>query len=363
MVTKEFTVEDRLMDLAGHENPLVVISLLSDSDPNVVIAAAEALGNAGNETAVPHLIRLYEAEVYARAIVAEALGKIKGDAATEFLSKSFERAIREKSDSLTLFGIIEALGAIGDEKAFALLGTQLPNLQGELRKMTLAVMVWIADKTGLPSEIPSASVSDLIDLLDDSDLRVRLLGVKALANAPEPEVTKAFVKALGASEYFDVVLFGILETRDDALEIALDKLAHPPSQQKKPLISLVRMIVRRSDGEAGMFGSLRVAEAARRRAFSLIEAQWREADEETRRTIVETLLLLDGERTLVMLDVLMKDPDPWLRMRVVEVLATQEDVRIPGFVSRYITDEDEMVRQTVEWILESKQQQSASTTV
>jgi orotate phosphoribosyltransferase-like protein len=64
-----------------------------------------------------------------------------------------------------------------------------------------------------------------------------------------------------------------------------------------------------------------------------------------------------------MLDVLMKDPDPWLRMRVVEVLATQEDVRIPGFVSRYITDEDEMVRQTVEWILESKQQQSASTTV
>ena len=162
------------------------------------------------------------------------------------------------------------------------------------------------------------------------------------------------MQALGSCEYFDVVLFGILESREDALEIVLEKLANPSFVQKKQLISLVRAIVRRSTEDAETFGTAPPSEGLLSRTFTLVENQWHTADEETRQAIVETLFMLNGEKTLVVLDLLMNDPDPWLRVRVIELLATHEDERLPEFIARYITDEDEMVRQTVEWILESK---------
>ncbi len=82
-----------------------IIPLLDDADPNVVISAVEALGNTGSEVAVPHLIRLFENHVYTRAIVAEALGKIKGQRAAEFLSSSFEFS-SARSSFLSNFRII-----------------------------------------------------------------------------------------------------------------------------------------------------------------------------------------------------------------------------------------------------------------
>jgi HEAT repeat protein len=344
-----------IIGLLRHKGAAIAIApMLEDPDPNVVISAAEALGNIGSELAVPHLIQLFEKQDYTRPVVSEALGKIKGEKATEFLSKSFEKEIQTKSDPLTLFGIIEALGSIGDAKAFSLLAGYLPGVKGKLRRMMLAAMVWISDKAQMPLDIPGASTEDLIDLLNDSDLRVRLNAVKVLANYPESRITQAFVDILGSSEYFDVVLFGILESREEGIPIIMEKLRAPGCKQKKELISLVRTIAQRLAQDAETFGAKGVPEKLLQEAFTIVEEQWHSGDEETRHAIVETLFVLDGDRALAVLDTLMNDPDPWLRMRVIELLGTLDDERLPEFVARYITDEDEMVRQTVEWILESK---------
>ncbi len=345
---------DTLGLLRHKDAAAAIVPLLHDPDPNVVTSAVEALGNIGSEAAVPQLIQVYEQEEYTRAVVAEALGKIKGEQATEFLAKSFERAIKDNADPLTLFGIIEALGAIGDEKAFSLLAGHLPSVKGKLRRMMLAAIVWIADKAHLPLDIPGAETEDLIDLLEDSDLRVRLNGVKVLASNPESRITKAFVNSLGTSEFFDVMLFGILESREDAFAIVIEKLEDPECKHKKEIISLIRSIAERTAETSETFGSPPMDGDVARRAFNLVEEQWQGADEETRQSIVEALFVLNGDKTLAMLDTLMNDPDPWLRMRVIELLGTLDDDRLPEFVASYITDEDEMVRQTVEWVLESK---------
>lgn len=323
-----------------------IIPLLHDSDANVVVSTVEALGSVGSESAIPHLIALYEQEEYVRPTVAEAMGKIGGSAASKFLSSSFQKAITgEHSDPLLLFGIIEALGLIGDPEAFGLLGEHLPSVKGRLRRMMLAAMVWIADKSGMSLEIPGASTQDLIGLMDDSDLRVRLNAVRALSNINDHAVTKAFVNALGESDYFDAVLFGLLEIREDALPLVFEKLRDPATPNRKELVGLLRAMARRASFLPGEL---------RDEAWSLTEQQWEAADEEARGVIVETLFLLDGDRTLVLLDTVMSDPDPWLRMRVIELLGTLNDARLPEFLSRFRNDEDEMVRQTTEWVLQSK---------
>ncbi len=61
------------------------------------------------------------------------------------------------------------------------------------------------------------------------------------------------------------------------------------------------------------------------RAFTLVEQQRESAEEEVRAVIVETLFVLNGDRTLVILDTLINDPDPWLRMRVIELLGMLDD--------------------------------------
>lgn len=341
-----------ILGLLRHKDAATAIMpLLYDSDPNVVVSAVEALGGIGNESAVPHLIQVFEQEPYTRAIVAESLGKIGGSASSEFLCTSFQKAIAVgNEDPLTIFGIIEALGLIGDPAAFALLSNHLPEVKGKLRRTMLSAIVWIADKSGLPLDIPGASTHDLIDLLGDSDLRVRLNAVRALSPLTDKVVTQAFFNALGSSDYFDVVLLGLLECREDAFPFLLEKLSDDNCKNKRQLVVLVRTMLQNNAGQGGLGFDQSMID----NAFALTEQQWESADEETRAAIVETLFALNGDRALAMLDTLMNDPDPWLRMRVIELLGTLADERLPGFLSRYLKDEDEMVRNTAEWVLESK---------
>jgi HEAT repeat protein len=50
----------------------------------------------------------------------------------------------------------------------------------------------------------------------------------------------------------------------------------------------------------------------------------------------------------------MEDPDPWLRMHVIEQLAAIGDRRVPMFVNRFLDDEDEMVREVAMAILQGR---------
>ncbi len=339
--------------LKHREVVTAIIPLLYDTEPDVVIASIESLGNIGDEAAVSHLVQVFEHEYYARTIVAGALGKIKGQAATEFLSQSFEKSIAEGADPLTLFAIIEALGSIGDQKAFSLLANHLPNVEGKLRGMMLGAMVWIADKLQLPMEIPGASVQDLLELLFDPDLRVCLNAVKVLANNPDSSVTHGLLEALGTSEYIDIVLFNVLESREDTFKVITEKLNSAPAAIKKHMIMILKAIAVRL-ALAPQVGSEMQKASEIHRAFDVVAKEWSGAEERTRQVILEALFVLDGQRAIEMLAALMRDPDPWSRMRTIELLSSVDDARVPEFVAKYASDDDEMVRSTAEWLMESR---------
>jgi HEAT repeat protein len=89
-------------------------------------------------------------------------------------------------------------------------------------------------------------------------------------------------------------------------------------------------------------------------AFDAIAAMWGSADEETRAAIVDALFRLDGDRAVEFLDQIMNDPDPWLRMHVIEVIAAIADRRAPEFIARFLQDDDETVREVAMNTLQSR---------
>ena len=54
------------------------------------------------------------------------------------------------------------------------------------------------------------------------------------------------------------------------------------------------------------------------------------------------------------LDTIMNDPDPWLRIHVIEVIAAIADRRAPDFIARFLEDDDEMVREVAMSTLQSR---------
>ena len=90
------------------------------------------------------------------------------------------------------------------------------------------------------------------------------------------------------------------------------------------------------------------------RAFDVVAAEWEGGDEETRAAIVDVLFHLDGDRAVTFLDAIMNDPDPWLRIHVIEVIAAIADRRAPDFIARFLEDDDEMVREVAVSTLQSR---------
>jgi HEAT repeat protein len=90
------------------------------------------------------------------------------------------------------------------------------------------------------------------------------------------------------------------------------------------------------------------------RTFDAIARCWESADEETRAAIVDALFRLDGDRAVQFLDEIMNDPDPWLRIHVIEIIAAIADPRAPEFIARFLQDDDEMVREVAMGTLQNK---------
>ena len=85
-----------------------------------------------------------------------------------------------------------------------------------------------------------------------------------------------------------------------------------------------------------------------------VAIRWSTADEEARGAIVDVLFRLDGDRAVSFLDTIMNDPDPWLRIHVIELIAAIADPRAPDFIARFLDDDDAMVRDVAAETLRSR---------
>ena len=164
----------------------------------------------------------------------------------------------------------------------------------------------------------------------------------------------AMVHAFGADPEVDALLAAALMERPEslsALVAELHKGAGPGARAKAALLSqlvLARIrAVMRSGGSPG-------DEEVIAPAFDAVARAWDEADQDARSSLIDAMFRLDGDRAVQFLDTILEQPDPWLRMHVIEVIAAIADSRAPVYIARFLNDEDEMVRELAENVLRAK---------
>ena len=323
-----------------------ILALFVDPDPNVVVSAVEALGNIQSPLATRPLCALFESAEYARPSIVEALGKIQDRNAGPFLLQKLRDILAvPSSDPLVLFALIDAMGELGEEEALTMMQGLVGTARGTIRSALLHSIEQIARRLERPVAMTPELQQNYLMALGDDDLTVCLSAVKALAQVPGPEVTRALVYSLGRFPDLDQELLLLLLDRDDALGNTLEAIEQGRCPRTKSTIGIVARLALEFTRSCMRPGTRNIDEALLSRTFAAVEGQWDVADEETRAAIVDALFRLDGDRAVEFLDRIMNDPDPWLRMHVIELLMAIDDRRAPEFMARFLSDDDEMVRE------------------
>ncbi len=351
---RKFAVD--ILGLIGGDGPAAaMISMLDDPDENCVVSAVEALGNIHSAAALPRLYATFERHGFAKAAVAEAIGKIGDPGSCEFLERCLRDALTSAPlDPATAFAVIEAIGAIGGEKAWTLLRGNVANVTGRLRSVLLHALVQIALRTDRDLKFSYDLLPDFLAAVKDADSTVRMSAATALAACDAPAVTSALIDALECSPELEGWLMDVLPGRPDTFTLAIRYLEDHRTGMVKRTVGLLGRIV--SD-MARLIMQVSVDENLERligRAFILIADRWSSADEETRALIVDVLFRLDGDNAVEFLDAIMNDPDPWLRMHVIEIIAAIADPRAPEFIAGFLQDDDAMVREVAAGTLHSR---------
>jgi HEAT repeat protein len=332
-----------------------IIAMLNDPDENVLISAVEALGNIGSAEAVKELTVAYGKNDFARVIIAEALGKIGDNSAAEFLQLQLYWAITDRQmDPLIVYAVIESLGAIGNQDAVTLLYQCFEAFQGKLRNISLHAMTRIADRLSTPLKIKPEWKQDIIRALNDDVVEVKRSALRCLEIFPDTEVTRALIEILGKTPDLDPIIIKQLLVRDDVCPLALDILRSSSDCRCSAIISLFDQVGQTFIEHFADGCTITFEENIPIRIFDAVASRWNLADEETRALIVDTIFRFDGDRAIQFLDEILKDPDPWLRIHVMELVAEVSDRRAPEFISKFINDEDPTVQEMALTILQNK---------
>jgi HEAT repeat protein len=351
---RKFAVD--ILGLIGSPEPAPhMLPLLVDPDANVVVSVVEALGNMRSVHSLPFLYETYDRDAYTRPAVAEALGKIGDRQAEGFLLERLRQSLLTVAlDPLTPFAIIEALGVIGDAAALTALHGCIPEIRGRVRSTLLHAMVQIAERAGMPLPVLGGMREDFLRALREDDVQVRISGAKWLSGFTDPDVTRTFIRVLGMSPDLDAMLVPTLIERRGVFAAATEELHTLPPVQRRAVIALLGRLVMDIIQRVMRHSGERLDEQVFVRAFDTIACLWDTSDEETRGAIVDALFRLDGDRAVEFLDAIMNDPDPWLRMHVIEIIAAIADRRAPDFIARFLKDDDEMVRELAAGTLQAK---------
>jgi HEAT repeat protein len=352
--TRKFAVD--ILGLIGSDEPTTrMLPLLHDPDENVLVSTVEALGNMKSAASMQALYEVYDQYDYSRSAVAEALGKIGLADSERFLLDRLRRSLATlTSDPVTPFAIIEALGTIGGSDALAELLQSLQAVRGTLRSACLHAIVRICERLHRPIPAQPGLKADYLRAIQESDPEVRVSGIKGLSIYPGHDITEALVRAVGSAPEVDAAAIPALLQRDDTLDVCTAALDQLPQGHRKAVIGLLGRLTMETIQNVMRKAISSGHEQIFERAFSAIAAQWNVADEETRGVIVDALFRLDGDRAVEFLDAIMNDPDPWLRIHVIEVIAAIADPRAPEFIARFLQDDDEMVREVAMGTLQSK---------
>jgi len=323
-----------------------IVLSLEDPDENVVVSSVEALGNIRAHGSVQPLFNAYDRFEYTRPAVVEALGKIGDPASGDFLLLRFEEALASSApDPVLLFALIEALGIVGSGRTATVLQQHAGEVKGRLRSALLHTLLQIADRTGIRHQFPESMRSGFLEAFQDPDPQIQFSAATVLVSLEGSDITADLVQALGRSPELDAYLMQYLPARSDAFGAAVRYLETHRSTPARVVIGLLGKLALDMVKTVMRGPVTDDVEKQVQRGFILIADQWNTADEETRGIIVDVLFRIDGDGAIEFIDALMNDPDPWLRIHVIEIISAIADPRALAFVARFLNDDDDNVRE------------------
>lgn len=331
-----------------------ITSLLNDSDENVCLSAIEALGNIGDPQPVSDLLYIYKNDKLVQPAVAEAVGKIGDPGGARFLLAQLKEQLSQPSnDCLLEYTLIEALGKIGVENTLNYLYELLPKTAGTIQHIVIHAIVQISDRLQCDLRFSTGDVDKLLSILESTSEAMLYSGLRALSSMEGDAITKAIVKKLGCSEYIDEQIFSILMNRRQVVPLILELLEDNQASDEAT-IQLLKKLAERDVKRVFSGDTVVIDSDLLIRTFNVVARRWETACESTRSAIVDALFTLDGDTAALFLDKIIEDQDPWLRIHVIEILTAIADPRTPEFISRFLYDDVEMVREVADAALQSK---------
>ena len=337
---------DILGEIKSTDPIYYLLPLLNDTDPNVIVATLEALGNIGNQMAIKQIIDTYDQYPFSHIIAVEALGKIGGNSARKFLEKKFDEAVKtDHTDGVYLFALLDAIGIAGDDETLKILLLNYKNVHEHLRDVLLHEVVQIIERFNLELQFESNVKDDLLHALRCDNQHIQLSAAKGLVQFNDRDVTRALLLSLGISEEMDFVVIAQMSNRHSVFQITLECLEEEASRGKIQMIMLLGKLATEFIHSYNKLKTYPIDDAELKRTFTVTTEAWQDTSQEDREIIADTLFRIDCDYAVNFLNTALSELDPWSRAQMIDQLGTIPTRSAIECISRFVSDDNEIVRE------------------
>ena len=346
---RQYQVRERAAAAAGRiGNPEYVpflIKLLDDSNLEVRIEAIFALGQIGDEWGVIPLIEFYsEADTVERAEIVNSLGKIASEDALSFL-----RNLLQTGEERILPDVIMSLVFAKDTVSVPAIFQYLTHSSVEVRQAAVYAGFRLGDSTNL---------NQLKNCLNDEDSIVRKYCARALGKIGGAEAYKTLLPMLNDScRAVRVQAINALGKCGDKLAVEdLLKLAESPDycMYRSAIDALgeigsitaaepLKQLMRKDSGTKLPYLLIALSKIEGERFIPFLEAYSEHPNPIVKRGVAQSLMNIEYEASLALLEELMNDPEPTVRCAAVWSLSSHGEKAEP-FLCRGLEDSDWAVR-------------------
>ncbi len=335
-----------IMGLIGDPAPANVIigTMKSSKNENVLLACAEALGNIKYADAIQDLIEVYKmSELYGPTVI-EAFGKIGSPEAAAFIMENYAAAT-----DLTKFSMLESIGDLGDESSFYFLLTELRESEIPYTWAIILSLKKLCDKYDIDIPYDELTKSKILSTLCEGEKNYKLAASSLIISFRDEDVLKTCLEIFGNDSEIDTnILPYLCKDGPNTLRLLMDNLSDR-SRNLRALLELLKTFLEEWNGST--LSSLQETEIVS--LCDSLSYHLSNPDEEVRKLAMELLFMIKPDMAIAFFEQMVSDNILWNRLRLIELLEVFTPDKLREFAGIFQNDSEEMIRDRIKWILAS----------
>jgi len=338
---------DILGEIRSKESIYYLLPLLHDPDPNVITSTLEAFGNIGSNKVIESICETFEKYPFAKLMAIEALGKIGGNNARQFLEEKYKKALENNiKEEVYLFALLDALGNVGNETTLKLLIENYDKTPETLHDVLLHEIIQIVEKNNIDFCFEEKFKKDLLKALHNDNINIKLSAAKGLIQFEDELITRELLFSLGISEDIDCLIIANMPTRRNVFHIAVECLKTTTRQSSIfQIILLLGKLASEFSRSIEKLHTQKIDNESLSKAFDAITSHWYDINQENWDIAVEALFRIDSDRAAQFLISIMNEIDPWPRSVLIGQLANIPVAQATYCINCFINDENDLVRE------------------